>query len=308
MHSFPVERTKTMKRDTFSSYHPIVNQIYFVAVIGFTMFLMHPVCIAISLLCAVTYNVYINGKKAIRFNLIFMLPLLLLTAVLNPLFNHQGATILTYLPGGNPLTLESIAYGVAAAFLLITVVSWFSCLSAVMTTDKIVYLFGRLIPALSLVLSMSLRLIPRFRNQIKVISNAQKCIGRDVSGGSVLQRIKRGVKNISILITWALENAIETADSMKGRGYGLPGRTAFSIFRFTRRDACALACILALTAVMIVGAATGAYRFLYYPYISGQYAGAGTVALFAAYFILCVLPLVVNVKEDIIWYQIKTKT
>jgi len=297
-----------MKRDTFSSYHPIVNQIYFVAVIGFTMFLMHPVCIAISLLCAVTYNVYINGKKAIRFNLIFMLPLLLLTAVLNPLFNHQGATILTYLPGGNPLTLESIAYGVAAAFLLITVVSWFSCLSAVMTTDKIVYLFGRLIPALSLVLSMSLRLIPRFKNQIKVISNAQKCIGRDVSGGSVLQRIKRGVKNISILITWALENAIETADSMKGRGYGLPGRTAFSIFRFSRRDACALACILALTAVMIVGAATGAYRFLYYPYISGQYAGAGTIALFASYFILCVLPLVVNVKEDIIWYQIKTKT
>ena len=297
-----------MKRDAFSSYHPIVNQIYFIAVIGFAMFLMHPVCLAISLLCAVTYNVYINGKKAIRFNLIFMLPLLLITAALNPLFNHQGITILTYLPGGNPLTMESITYGIAAAIMLITVVSWFSCLSAVMTTDKIVYLFGRVIPALSLVLSMALRFIPRFMNQVKVISNAQKCIGRDVASGKIRQKVKRGIKNISILITWALENAIETADSMKGRGYGLPGRTAFSIYRFTRRDACALACILFLSAIMVAGAVTGAYRFLYYPYISGQWTGIGTITLFIVYFALSITPVVINIKEDVSWKFIASKT
>jgi len=297
-----------MKRDAFSSYHPIVNQIYFIAVIGFAMFLMHPVCLAISLLCAVTYNVYINGKKAIRFNLIFMLPLLLITAALNPLFNHQGVTILTYLPGGNPLTMESITYGIAAAIMLITVVSWFSCLSAVMTTDKIVYLFGRVIPALSLVLSMALRFIPRFMNQVKVISNAQKCIGRDVASGKIRQKVKRGIKNISILITWALENAIETADSMKGRGYGLPGRTAFSIYRFTRRDACALACILFLSAIMVAGAVTGAYRFLYYPYISGQWTGIGTITLFIVYFALSITPVVINIKEDVSWKFIASKT
>ena len=46
---------------------------------------------------------------------------------------------------------------------------------------------------------------------------------------------------------------METADSMKGRGYGLPGRTAFSVYRFTRRDGAALACLLATGAMVIAG-------------------------------------------------------
>ena len=77
-------------------------------------------------------------------------PLLLFSAVLNPLFNHEGATILTYLPDGNPLTLESMLYGVSAAAMMVTVILWFSCYNSVMTSDKFLYLFGRVIPALSL--------------------------------------------------------------------------------------------------------------------------------------------------------------
>ena len=100
-------------------------------------------------------------------------------ALVNPAFNHEGATILTYLPSGNPLTLESMLYGVAAAVMLASVVLWFSSYNEVMTSDKFVYLFGRVIPALSLVLSMALRFIPKFKAQMQTVSEAQACIGRD---------------------------------------------------------------------------------------------------------------------------------
>ena len=231
-------------RDSFSAYHPVVNFLYFTLVLLFSMFFMHPVCLGISLLCAFIYSVYLNGKKALSFNLKYMLPMLAVTALVNPAFNHEGGTILTYLRGGNPLTLDSIVYGIAAAVMLITVICWFSCYNAVMTSDKFVYLFGRVIPALSLILSMALRFVPRFRAQFKVVSDAQKCVGRDISNGSILQRAKHGVRILSIMVTWALENAIETADSMRSRGYGLPGRTAFSIYRFDRRDKSALLFLL----------------------------------------------------------------
>lgn len=102
-----------------------------------------------------------------------------LAALVNPAFNHEGATILTYLPSGNPLTLESMLYGVAAAVMLASVVLWFSSYNEVMTSDKFVYLFGRVIPALSLVLSMALRFIPKFKAQMQTVSEAQACIGRD---------------------------------------------------------------------------------------------------------------------------------
>ena len=296
-----------MNKDTFSGFHPAINFLYFAAVIGFAMFFTHPVCLAISLSCALIYSIYLNGKKARRFSLLFLLPMLVVTALLAPVFNHEGATILAYLPDGNPLTLESVLYGIAAAAMLITVISWFSCFNAVMTSDKFVYLFGRIIPALSLILSMALRLVPRFLAQIKVISNAQKCVGRDVSNGSLPQKMKHGVKIISIMITWALENAIETADSMKARGYGLPGRTAFSIFRFDRRDFYALLFILACVATVLLGAATGAYRFRYYPTVAGEWAGAGTIFVFAAYIALGAFPLLMNIKEDLVWKSIRLR-
>jgi energy-coupling factor transport system permease protein len=231
--------------------------------------------------------------------------MLILTALINPAFNHQGGTILAYLPSGNPLTLESILYGIAAAAMLITVIYWFSCFNAVMTSDKFVYLFGRVIPALSLILSMALRFVPRFRAQIKVISNAQKCVGRDVSNGSLWQRAKHGIKILSIMITWALENAIETADSMKGRGYGLPGRTAFSIYRFDRRDATALGFVLACAVYIIVGAATGGLTWRWFPTVGGVVLDAPyPISLFIAYFALCAMPLILNVKEDFKWRRL----
>lgn len=46
-----------------------------------------------------------------------MIPFLLFMAVMNPVFNHQGVTILFYLNNGNPITKESILYGVAAAYV-----------------------------------------------------------------------------------------------------------------------------------------------------------------------------------------------
>ena len=166
--------------------------------------------------------------------------------VINPAFNHEGATILTYLHTGNPLTLESIAYGIAAATMLAAMICWFSCYNEVMTSDKFVYLFGRIIPSLSLILSMSLRFVPRFKARIKEVSEAQRCIGRNVSNGGVIERARHGITILSIMVTWALENAIETADSMKSRGYGLQGRTAFSIYRLDKRDKKALVAVLVL--------------------------------------------------------------
>ncbi|MDR2611041.1 MAG: energy-coupling factor transporter transmembrane protein EcfT [Clostridiales Family XIII bacterium] len=290
-------------RDAFSGYHPLINMLYFVQVIAYSMLFLHPVCLGVSFLCAFAYSVELNGRRALRFALVFMLPMLIFAALINPAFNHRGVTILTYLPSGNPLTLESLVYGFVAALMIITVIAWFSCYNAVMTSDKFVYLFGRIIPALSLVLSMALRLVPRFRAQITVIADAQRCVGRDVSSGSLLRRARHGIKILSIMVTWALENAIETADSMKSRGYGLPGRTAFSIFRFDRRDRSALIFLLFCAAYIITGAAIGGLKFIYYPIITGAWTPY-SVSLFAVYAVLCALPLAINRQADMTWRAI----
>lgn len=289
----------------FKSYHPIVNFIYFVLVIGFSMFFMHPACLIISLISAFCYSVVIGGKKAVRTNLLYMLPMILTTALLNPAFNHGGVTILSYLPSGNPLTLESIVYGVSASVMLVSVICWFSCYNAVMTSDKFVYLFGRIIPSLSLVFSMTLRFVPKFIGQMRNVIAAQKCIGCDLGYGGVIKRAKCGLTILSSMITWALENAIETSDSMKSRGYGLPGRTAFSIFTFDKRDGFVLSLILFLGTYILTGAFMGRIDFNYFPEMTSAKLSFYGISIFFAYLALCILPVIIEIREALKWKSLK---
>ena len=260
--------------------------------------------LVISLACAVAYSIYLNGRKAVRFQLLYMLPIMGMAAIVNPSFNHEGTTLLCYLPTGNPLTLESILYGVAAAMMLASVITWFSCYNAVMTSDKFVYLFGRVIPALSLVLSMTLRFVPKFKAQFQVVSEAQRCVGRDTSTGSVLQRLKNAITILSIMVTWCLENAIETADSMKSRGYGLPGRTAFSIYRFDDRDRAALLWLGFCGFYIFAGWMAGGLYWRYYPTMKGSELTPFTASFQLVYLALCLTPVIVNNLEDRKWAKI----
>ncbi len=294
------------KSDDFSSFHPFVNFFFFVAVLCVTMFITHPIILGVSVFSAVAYSVYLNGRKAWKFNFIMIVPTLLIMALINPMFNHRGETILLYV-NDNPLTLESIVYGIVTATMFVAMILWFSCYNSVMTSDKFIYIFGKIIPALSLIFSMCLRFVPRFKAQIKVISNAQRCIGRDVKTGNLLQKIKNSLRIISIMTTWALENAIETADSMKSRGYGLKGRTAFSNFYIQKRDIIALLVMFSCIVLILVAIFTKEIYASYVPRIIFNDTNFVGTSVYIAFFVLCNMPIIINIMEDIRWNSLISK-
>ena len=296
-----------MRKDVFSSFHPAVNFLYFVLVIGCSMFVMHPIFLALSVLGGFAYYLYLKHWKAVKTALWMMLPVFLISAVVNPLFTHEGATILLYFKNGNPLTLESIMFGLGAGFMLISVLNWFSCYQVVMTSDKFIYLFGKAIPAMSLILSMVFRFVQKFKNQIEKISDSQKCIGRDISNGNAISRARHGMTILSIMTTWALENSVETADSMKSRGYGLRGRNNFSIYRFDTRDKIMFSLMAIMGIAVILGIVTKTVSFLYYPLIQMNANGVWAILVYICYGALCLLPVTINVVEDIKWHYLKSK-
>lgn len=294
-------------KDRFAQYHPLVNFLYFTLVIGFSMVLNHPLAQGISLICACIYAVQTEEKKAVGFCLKWCLPMVAVTALFNPAFSHEGTTILLYFPTGNPLTLESILYGLSAGVMLATIMLWFLNFNRVITSDKFIYLFGRVIPAMSLVLSMTLRFIPKFKTQMDCVVDAQRSIGRDIAQGSILQRVKKAITVLSIMVTWALENAIETADSMKSRGYGLPGRSAFSIYRFDQRDKSALLFLGFCGIYLLTGAMASAFGFRYYPSIRSIGLNPATLSFPFVFCCLCGMPVVLNGLEERKWRSIHSK-
>lgn len=291
----------------FKLYHPIVNFIYFLAVIGFSMFFLHPVCIGLSLVCGFIYAWVLGGGKAIKTSLMISLPMIIISGVINTAFNHAGINVIAYFPNGNAITLESVVYGLLAGGMIATVISWFSCYNKVMTDDKFIYLFGRVSPSVALIVSMTLRFVPQFTGEMKKVVNAQRCIGKDVRKGNILTRIKTVAEIMSIMITWSLERSVTTSDSMKARGYGLPKRTAFSIFKFDRRDFFAILYILILSICIILGAINGAVAFECFPYIRMREMGAESISIFVAYFMLMMLPVIIDIKEGWKWKLLRRK-
>lgn len=287
--------------DRFKSFHPVVNMLYFAIVLLFAMFMMHPVMIGISLLCGIFYLLYLKGLHSILKSMCCMVIMVIMIIIINPLFNHEGMTILFYLDNGNPVTKESIIYGVFMALLFMSVLIWFGCYNEVMTSDKFIYLFGRIIPHLSLVLSMALRYVPRFKTQFHVVRDAQKCIGRDITDGNVIVRMKNFATIVSVMISWSLENSIETSDSMKSRGYGLPGRTAFSIFRFDKRDKKVLIILLFLTGILLGGILSDEAYYRYYPTFEKDLFEWKMMILYVIYGGICLLPLIINYIGALKW-------
>ena len=150
----------------FSRYHPAVNFVWFFFTLLFSACLMQPVCLVLSLTASGVYLFTLTGREGARFCLRISLPLMAVMAGFGPLFQHAGATVLGYLPDGNPVTMESILYALFCGCMMAGMLQWFRCGTCVLTTDKFLYLFGRAIPSLSLVLSMALRFFPRFHQQI----------------------------------------------------------------------------------------------------------------------------------------------
>ncbi len=267
------------------------------------MFFLHPVCIGLSLVCGFIYAWVLGGGKAIKTNLMISLPMIIISGAINTAFNHAGMNVIAYFPNGNAITVESVVYGLLAGGMIASVISWFSCYNKIMTEDKFIYLFGRVSPSLALVVSMTLRFVPQYRDELKEVVNAQRCIGKDVRKGNILTRIKTVAEIMSIMITWSLERSVTTSDSMRARGYGLPKRTAFSIFRFKKRDIFALLYMVALGTYIMFGILGGAVAFECFPYIRMN----NEISVFTAYFLLLIYPVIIEAKEGWKWKLLKRK-
>ena len=281
----------------FDSYHPLINLIFFAAAIGCALCFRHPVFLVISFVCAFAYSVKLNGLKALVFNLV-LCALLAVFAFWYAYYHHFGVTTLHQNIIGNQITFEALVYGFVLAAAVAAVIMWISCLHAIFTADKVVYLLGRLSPHLSLFVSIILRMVPRLKARTRQIHVAQRGIGRGVGDGPFFRRVINLIRLISIVITWLLENLIESAASMRCRGYGLKGRTAFSIYRFDRRDRTLVIVFFACLSLILGAAGLNQTSMQYDPQIVFRPVTRLSIVFYVAYALFLSLPLILQIVGE----------
>lgn len=281
----------------FDSYHPMINLIYFTAAIICTVCILHPVFLAISFCCAFVYSVKLGGWKNLVLNLCLIVLAVGYTAWYS-YYNHFGVTNLRANFIGNQITLESVVYGFVRGMTAATVVIWFCCIFKLITADKIVYLFGRISPKLSLFLSILLRTVPRIKVRAKRIEISREGIGRGIAQGNPLERLLHLFGLISILVTWTLEDFVESANSMKSRGYSLKGRTAFSIYRFDNRDRCLVIAFFWCLIFVMMAVLFDQTKIYYDPVIIMNRITPMSFVFYAAYAVFLLLPMILQIVGE----------
>lgn len=282
----------------FKNYHPAVNFAYFAAVILITVIYKHPLMLSVSFVGAIVSLATLSGVRKTLARAALLLPLTLAIGAVNPLFNHRGVTVLAYFPSGNPFTLESLLYGTAAALTLLDVILWFYSINEIFTSDKLIALGARCFPHLSLLFSITLRFLPKFFDRAKQLHTARSVLVRQTADGKsdvgnskrrkakLIPRLREGFAEFSALLTWALESSIETAESMKSRGYGTARRSAYELYRAEPRDLALGGVLLALLALSL--AARG-FDFAYFPRIKGMSNESVGVSS-SAFALFCLIP------------------
>ena len=274
----------------FERMHPAVNFIYFSAVIAGTILFQHPIFLAISFGCAFIYSVKRNGWKAVIFNCV-LIPLTVVYAFYYSSYNHFGVTVLQQNMIGNNMTLESLIYGFVLGIAVAGVLIWFSCVYSVFTTDKVVYLFGKVSPRMSLFLAILLRMVPRIKKEAKKINTAQQGIGRGVNQGNLWQRIRNCIRIFSMLITWTIDSLTIASESMRSRGSSLRGRKAFSIYRFDNRDRTYVISMFACLTLTVMAVMLKQTDILYDPRILMPPIMSVSYLLYVGYAVFCLMPL-----------------
>lgn len=278
----------------FAACHPAVNLIYFGCVITSALLIDHPIYLAIALVCAFGYAIKLNKGRGALLGLC-LLPCAAAFALWYASYHHFGVTVIRQNFVKNNITLEAVCCGFARGLMLVCACLWLSCLHSVFTADKVVYLFGRVSPRLSLLLAILLRMVPRIRIQASRINTAQCGVGRGVGQGNIFQRIRNVLRIFSMLVTWTIEMLTGVSESMRSRGSHLRGRTAFSIYRFDNRDRAYVIALFAAMTVHGMGILLKQNYIRYAPAIRMLQPTPLSFAFYAGYAVLCLMPLMLDV-------------
>jgi hypothetical protein len=285
----------------FILMHPVVTASYYAIVIGILMFSNSPLFLISAIAMGMCYDMILKGRRSLRNNLFIILFMSFLTVLINALFTHNGSTVLFYL-GNNRVTLEAACYGLAMALMLSGVVIWFSSFNVVMTSEKLIYIFGRFAPVLGLTLSMIFRFVPLLRTRFELIGEGQKALYAGDEKGFI-GKIRQFGKEVSILVSWSLESSIESADSMAARGYGLKGRTSYNLFKIRAADIMTLLLSMLLGGVTITSYAAGVNKLYYYPVIRVVESSPKWLELagYVSFIALLAMPLAIDLIGELRW-------
>lgn len=289
-----------MMGNGFPSYHPYTIFFYYICVGVLSMYFNHPVFLILGLIILIFINISHDKGKSLRkwtFPLIIMGSIFV---ILNPFLVSRGTNILFYFRG-KQVTLEATMYGIVMSLALVSVIIIFVSFNLILNGNKFLFIFSKILPRTAFLIMLSIRFIPLVKGRLDEIMAVQRVRGITLSNGTLKRRAENGMLMLKILLTWSLEEAVQTADSMKARGYGIGKKSSYIPYKIEKRDWTWIVTLFTLFVICIIGGILGYGKIHIYPEL-------GTLHLYPIDWILLIcmtiiysFPLITEGREWIRW-------
>ncbi len=184
---------------------------------------------------------------------------------------------------------------------IILVLLLFISFNHILNGNKFLFIFSKFLPRTAFLTMLAVRFVPLLKKRLDEITDVQRIKGLTIASGTLKQRCKDGMTLIQILLTWSLEEAIETADSMKTRGYGIGMRSPYIPYKLTCRDQVWLLLLVCLLIICLVGGALGYGRIDIYPDLGSLQLTWLDGLLLINTIIILSFPLLVEGREQLRW-------
>lgn len=289
----------------FRQTHPFATSSYYIAALLIVMSTTNPVIITCFFLSNVLLRLLdLNGKS--KKSMLYPFFFIGMITVTNPLFVHRGATVIFFFLN-KPITVEAFIYGFFMGMTIATVIYLFQNFQKAVDSEQFFYLFGKRFPKSGLILVLVLRLLPLLQKYHQELNQIQKNF-QQTHRRHFFERARYGLDLFGHLFSWSLENAMDTADSMRARGYGVSTRSSCLTYRWQKKDTLFLTAIVLACLFFMVSMIKGFYQFNYYPYHDNVYRLMQKNWLsYLFLFGVAWLPLLKRLKEVIVWNILKSK-
>jgi len=264
------------------------------------MFFNHPVFLLIAFFLMLIFNLTQAGREALRKWMPMLIVMGTIIIALNPFLVSRGTNILFYFRG-KQVTLEATMYGVVMALTIITIIIMFVAFNIVLNGNKFLFIFSRILPRSAFLIMLTLRFMPLLRERYDEIETVQQVKGKSLKAGSIINRMKSGMTFLQILLAWSLEEAIQTADAMKARGYGRGRKSSYIPYKIEGRDWASFVFLTVLFALCLFGGYLGYGKIHIYPELGTlQFFLIDWIVAFSMVLLLS-FPIMIEGREKLRW-------
>lgn len=219
----------------FGSYHPYVQFCYYLFVGILVMYYNHPIFLFVACILLIFVNISHDGGKSLKKWIPILAIMSIIIILLNPFLVSRGTNILFYFRG-KQVTLEAFVYGITMALFIIAILIMFVSFNLILNGNRFLFIFSKILPKTAFLIMIAIRFVPLLKRRLDEISSVQQIRGMGLAEGSFRDRVRNGMLRVQILLTWSLEEAVQTADSMKARGYGIGKKTSYIPYKMELRD------------------------------------------------------------------------